>query len=204
MKKTLIALTLLAIGLTAHAQTNTNILGNIPPPAAAAAPATNELPATIIGTLQSYLTQNDPSFNGWQSNHFDLWQAAVFQDENGVPGASAVGNVLGLEVPFWRTASKNTGFHIESMTDFETVFGDVGWQAVGIGYDYNIHQVQISGVLDVDLALQGPMKATAAPGIEFKKASTSLAGASPLIRWDIPIRKSTGAGRVFIGLQFPF
>ena len=74
-------------------------------------------PGTILSTLQSYLVDNDPTYNGWQSNHVDLWQAAVFQDVKGVSGASAVGNVLGLEVPVLRFSSNQFGIHAESLTD---------------------------------------------------------------------------------------
>ena len=147
---------------------------------------------------------NDTNYNGWATYHADLWQAAVFQDVKGVAGASAVGNVLGLEVPVYRWSSNTYALHLESLTDFETVFGDIGWQGLGIGLDYNLHQVQVSFVMDLDIGLKGPTTATIAPGLEFKKASTSLAGVSPLARYDFPIRKNEGAGRVFVGVQFPF
>ena len=170
-----------------------------------AAPTTNNSPApTILGTLEGYLTVNDTNCNIWQSNHFDIFQAAVFQNVNGVPGASAVGNVLGLEVPFYRWSSNTFGLHVESLTDFETVFGDVGWQAMGFGADYNIHQVQVSAGLDLNLGLNGPETLRAAPFIEFKKASTSLNGLSPLFRYEIPIDRKTKSGLFFVGLQLPF
>ena len=159
----------------------------------------NTTPANVIGYLQSYLLNNDTNYNGWDSNHFDLWEAAVFQNVNGTPGASAVGNVLGLEIPIHKY-----NLHVESLTDFETVFGNVGYQALGLGYDYNIHQIQLSAGLDVDVNLNGATTANAVPFIEFKKASTSLGGSSPFLRYEVPIRKSPGAGRFLVGLQVPF
>ena len=196
---------LISMVVAAHAQTNTPPATNAPaPPASTVTPPATVTPSSAITLLQSYLVDNDPTCNVWQSNHFDIWQAAVFQNVNGTPGASAVGNVLGLEVPVWRTTTRNTGLHIESMTDFEQLFGDVGWQGFGLGYDYNIHQVQISFNIDGDIALHGPMTFNIAPGLEFKKASTSLGGISPLFRWQIPIRKQTGWGQILVGAQLPF
>ena len=64
----------------------------------AKAQTTNNTPLNIIGTLQSYIRDNDTNCNLWQTNHIDIWQAAVFQSVNGVPGASAIGNVLGLDL----------------------------------------------------------------------------------------------------------
>ena len=40
----------------------------------------------ILSTLESYFVQNDPSFHGWDSNHFTLVEAAAFASVNGVPG----------------------------------------------------------------------------------------------------------------------
>jgi hypothetical protein len=188
MKKLIVICGLIASCFCADAQSNS---------------APSSVPGQILGTLQSYLINNDPTYNGWQSNHIDLWQAAVFQDVKGVAGASAVGNTLGLEVPVLRFDSNTFGLHLESITDFEQVFGDIGWQGAGVGLDYNLHQVQISFQLDADIGLKGPLTGTVVPGIEFKKASTSLNGVSPIFRYEIPIRKNPGAGRVFIGIQIP-
>lgn len=193
MRKTIAVLTaLLGLSLALEAQTNTNTAPVAPAPA-----------STIVGTLEQYLTVNDPTYNGWQSNHFTVFEAAVFQNVDGVPGASAVGNVLGLEVPVYRTATKLYDVHLESLTDFETVFGNVGWLAAGVAVDCNLHQIQLSAGLDVNLALQGPMTAQAAPFIEFKKASTQLNGASPIFRYEVPIRSRAGAGMFIIGVQVP-
>lgn len=168
--------------------------------------ATNPIPTGttgVIGILQSYLLVNDPTYNGWQSNHVDLWQAAVFRNVSGVPGISAVGNVLGAELPVWRTTNLNSGFHVESLTDFETVFGDVGWQGIGLGYDYNIHQVQISGGLDIDIGLKDALTFRAAPFLEFKKASTLMGGLSPLFRLELEAEKHPSV-MGFVGMQVPF
>jgi len=165
--------------------------------------AQTNTPQSVLDMFTSYLKDNDPNYNGWCSNHFDIWEAAAFQNVNGTPGASAVGNVLGLEIPVWRSVTKSVGLHLESQTDFETVFGDVGYQAVGIGYDYNLHQIQLSAGLDADIGLNGPLTVNAVPFIEFKKASTSLGGASPIFRYELPIRSHPGGGRLLIGVQVP-
>lgn len=165
---------------------------------------TNSTPSTVIGYLEQYLTHNDTNYNGWQSNHFDVWEAAVFQTVAGTPGASAVGNTLGVEFPIYHFSSNNYSVHLESITDFEQVFGDIGWQGVGIGLDYNFHQLQLSAGLDANIGLKGPLTMQAAPYIEFKYASTSLAGASPFVRYEVPIRKNTGSGMFMVGIQFPF
>ena len=201
----IIAITSMLVLLALPVKSQTNVMtNNVNTVINTVTTTSTTTPGTILSTLQSYLVDNDPTYNGWQSNHVDLWQAAVFQDVKGVSGASAVGNVLGLEVPVLRFSSNQFGLHAESLTDFEQVFGDIGWQGVGLGLDYNIHQVQVSFGFDVDMALQGPLTATIVPGIEFKKASTSLNGVSPIFRYEIPIRSHPGAGRVFIGVQVPF
>jgi hypothetical protein len=154
-------------------------------------------PTSILGLLQSYLLQNDPTWNGWQSNHVCIWQAAVFSSVNGTPGASAIGNDLGAEFPIHKY-----NIHIESITRFEQLFGDVHSQAVGVGYDYNIHQIQLSAGVDVeDTFANNAVRAV--PFLEFKKASTSMAGLSPFFRYEFPVQKNPGAGRVLVGMQLP-
>jgi hypothetical protein len=79
----------------------------------------------------------------------------------------------------------------------------VGWQAVGAGYDYNIHQVQISGIFDLDVGLKAAFTVRPALGLEFKKASTSLAGISPIFRVEMEVQKHPGI-LGFVGAQIPF
>ena len=148
----------------------------------------------LLTTLESYLTQNDPTFNGWQSNHFTLFEAAAFASVNGVPGASAQGNVLGLEVPIHKWS-----IHIDSATAFEQLAGDVHSQAVGLGYDYNIHQIHLSAGLDAQYVFTGN-HLQAMPYIEFIKMPTTLYGMAPFFRYQYPISRSPGAGQFLIGL----
>ena len=208
MRKILAAFVAVLLTSTAFAQisttpgalsTNAPILAPVP----TVATTTSSTPTSILTMLEGYLVNNDPTYNGWQSNHFDIWEGAVFANVNGTPGASSVGNDLGLEVPFWRSATKDYGFHVESITRFEQLFGDVHSQAVGIGYDYNIHQIQLSGGVDLETTFANNAW-RAVPFLEFKKASTTLYGLAPFLRYEFPVQKNPGAGRVIVGLQLPF
>ncbi len=181
-----------------HAQTN-GIMGL----AQTNAPVTNPPPAvTGLGSplagLQSYLTVNDPSFNGWSTNKFLLTQTAVFQNVNGTPGASSEGNVLGLEIPIHKWS-----VHMESRTRFEQLFGDVHSQAMGVGYDYVVHQIRLSAGLDGDYAFAGN-RLQAVPFIELIKMPTTLYGLAPVIRYSYPITKAPGAGRIEVGMGLSF
>ena len=154
-------------------------------------------PANLLTLLQSYALDNDPTDNIWDTNKLVLFQAAVFSSVNGTPGASAVGNDLGLELPIHKF-----NVHVESVTRFEQLFGDVHSQAIGVAYDYNLHQIQLSAGVDVEDTFQDNA-VRAVPFLEFKKASTSLAGVSPLFRYEFPIQRNPGAGRVLVGVQMP-
>jgi hypothetical protein len=116
---------------------------------------------------------------------------------NGTPGASAIGNDLGLEVPIHKY-----NIHLEAVTRFEQLFGDVHSEAVGVGYDYSIHQIQLSAGVDVEDTFKNNAW-RAVPFVEFKKASTSMYGLSPFFRYEFPVQKDPGAGRVLVGLQIP-
>lgn len=185
--KTLIAvLTLSLCCIAAKAQTNTP-----------GAMSTNIAPSSILGMLQSYAIDNDQTYNGFESNKLSLWQGAVFSSVNGVPGASSIGNDMGLEIPIHKYH-----LHIESVTRFEQLFGDVHSQAIGIGYDYNLHQIQLSAGLDVEDSFANNA-VRAVPFIEFKKASTTLFGLGTLFRYEFPIESKPGAGRVIVGAFIP-
>lgn len=179
---TLLAMLALAV-LPAKAQTN---LPPIP------------TPNGVLQELQSYLVNNDQSYNGWLSNKFTLWEAAAFSSVKGVPGESSIGNDLGLEVPVHKY-----NLHLDSVTRFEQVFGDIAFQQVGIAYDYNLHQIQLSAGLD-GRYMFAASRLQAVPFIEFKKASTSLLGTSPFIRYSLPVQSKPGAGEVDIGLSISF
>ena len=181
MKKTALAIIAALAALTGslHAQTNT-------------------APSSVLTELQSYLANNDTNYNGWASNHFTLWESAVFASVNGTPGESTLGNDLGIEIPIHKYS-----LHLDSITRFEQVFGDIGSQSAGLAYDYNIHQVQLSAGLDMRYVFTGS-HAEAVPYIELKKSSTSLYGTAPFLRYSYPIQKSPGAGEVDIGLSISF
>jgi len=193
MKK-YIAVLGLGLSVCANAQTNTNIVVT----------TTTTTAVTPLNLFTSYLTVNDTNYNGWTNNHLVIGEAAVFQNVNGVQGASAVGNVMYAEIPVLHLNNGVNSIHIDSLTDFETVFGDVQWQGIGVGYDYNLHQIQLSAGADVNLQLNGPFVASFAPYIELKKAATQMGGTSPFLRYEVPINKTTKAGLLFVGVAFPF
>lgn len=165
---------------------------------AAPAPPVLSLTNGPIQLLESYLVDNDPAFNGWQSNHFTVWQAAVFASVNGTPGASAEGNDLGLEVPVYAHE-----ISLDSVTRFEQVFGDIHSQQFGLQYDYNLNQIQASVGLDARYTFTGHA-VNAVPYVELKKASTSLRGIGTFLRYGLPIRKNPGGGEVDVGVEAPF
>src|SRR5580698_839876 len=112
-----------------------------PPPTSASASLETNGPLSL---LESFIANNDMNYNGWTNAHFTIWQAAAFANVNGVPGASSEGNDLGFEVPIHKYS-----LHLDSVTRFEQLFGDIGSQQVGLGYDYTLHQLQLSAGLDV-------------------------------------------------------
>ena len=183
--KNIIAVLLLTLAITVPAKAQTN---------ATATPT----PSSIFTTLESYLVNNDPAYNGWTNNSFTVWQAAVFSSVNGTAGESAIGNDLGAEIPL--RFIKFASLHLDSVTRFEQLFGDVASQSVGIAYDYSVHQIQVSAGLDARYRFTGN-HVQAVPYIEFKKASTSLYGTAPFIRYSFPIQGKPGAGEVDIGLS---
>ena len=74
--------------------------------------------------------------------------------------------------------------HLDSVTRFEELFGDVAFQQFGIGYDYSLHQIHASGGVSVrdtfyDTAIRPVF------WLEFAKASTQLGGASPFFRFNV-------------------
>ena len=224
MKKATILLALISAVLGAQAQTviwdganyiqSTNssgqvVLTPVPVPKAVSPIVGQVLPSTTTTTtitaasaplsmLESYIVDNDTNYQGWNSNSFTLWEAAAFQQVNGVPGASAIGNDLGLEVPI-----HSFNLHVDSVTEFETLFGDIHFQKIGLAYDYNWGQIQMSAGLDADIQLAGPLTLHMEPYFEFKKAATST-GLAPFIRYGYPIQRHAGAGIVYTGLQIPF
>lgn len=160
-----------------------------------ATPAAPNAAVGPLGELQSFLLNNDTSTEPWTTNAFSLWEAAAFQNQNGVAGISPVGNDLGLEIPIHKW-----GIHLDSVTEFETVFGDIHSQAVGVAYDYNLYQIQLSAGLDVDMGLAKSLTVNAEPYFEFKKASTALPALAPFIRYGYPIRSRSGAGKIYVGV----
>jgi hypothetical protein len=163
-----------------------------------AGPGVPAVPNAAIGPLeelQSFMLNNDTSTQPWTSNLFSLWEAAAFQNVNGVAGVSPVGNDLGLEIPIHKY-----NIHLDSVTEFETVFGDVHSQAIGIAYDYNLYQIQLSAGLDAEMGLAKAFTIHAEPYFEFKKASTALPALAPFIRYGYPIRSRAGAGKIYIGV----
>lgn len=161
----------------------------------------------ILQTFENYITLNDTNWNGWNSNHFTLWQGATFANVQGVPGASTIGNDLGLELPIYhvKVGPDLTGYslHLDSATRFETLFGDVHSQQVGLALDYNLHQVQLSAGLDARYQFIGS-QVVAVPYLELKKASTLLNGLSPFLRYGYPARGKSGAGEITIGMCVEF
>lgn len=164
----------------------------------ATAEAQTNPPSTVIGELESYLANNDTNYNGWTNTTLTLWEAAVFSSVNGTAGESPIGNDLGAEI-----AIHKYSLHIDSVTRFETLFGDVAAQSAGLAYDYDIHQIQLSIGLDARYLFTGH-HVEAVPYMEFKKASTSLYGTAPFIRYSFPIQNKPGAGEVDIGLAISF
>ena len=163
----------------------------------APAPTATATSQNILAILQSYLVDNDPTCYIWNSNHFTLWQGAVFSSVNGTPGASAVGNDLGAAIPIHKY-----NISIESVTRFEQLFGDVHSQAVGVQYNYDLHQIQLSGGVDVECTFANNAW-RAVPFLQFAKASTTLAGLCPIFRYEFPVQKDPGAGRVIVGICLP-
>ena len=138
------------------------------------------------------------TYNGWTNHTLTLWQAAVYSSVNGTPGESSIGNDLGLEI-----AIHKYNLHLDSVTRFEQLAGDVHHQQFGVAYDYNVHQIQLSAGIDARYVFTGS-QLQAVPYLEFKKASTSLYGTAPFIRYSLPIRKNPGAGEVDVGLAISF
>lgn len=163
-------------------------------PSALAVLSSNSL-AGPLATVESYLLDNDTNYHGFDSNAFMLFQSAVFSSVKGVPGASSIGNDLGLDVPFHKY-----NLALDSVTRFEQVFGDVGNQQVGVQYDYNDYQVQFYGGFDVRYQFAGH-RVIAVPYVGLAKASTGIPSLSPFIRWSYPITSKPGAGEVDIGLD---
>jgi hypothetical protein len=189
MKK-IVMIVVTLVTLSAAAQTNSILNTN------GISTLTNTI--TPLGYLESYLVDNDTNYNGWTNNHFTVFQSAVFSNVKGVPGASTLGNDLGLEVPYhaW-----NVSF--ESVTRFEQLFGDVHEQSFGAAYDYNLHQVQLSGGVDLRYTFDGH-RVQGVPFVEVKKASTQLQGLSPFARYSYPISGHANAGELEIGLCIKF
>jgi hypothetical protein len=194
IKSLLLAAALLCASL-AHAQTNLppapSVPTNVPPDIAAGL-------SNPFSLLESYVADNDPAFNGWESNHFTLWQSAVFSDVKGVTWASSVGNDLGLEVPIHK-------YHIaiDSVTRFEQLFGDVHDQQVGVQYEYDLHQLRLAGGLDGRYTFTGK-RLQAVPYVELEKASTQLHGVGALLRYGYPITSKSGAGEIEVGAFVSF
>jgi len=178
MKTKIAIIAALAAALTLNAQTN--------------------LTTGPLSTLESYLTQNDPTFHGWDINKFTLWQAAAFANVNGVAGASSVGNGVGLEIPLHKYS-----IHLDSVTDFEQLFGDVHAQSFGLGYDYNLNQIHLSAGFDAQYTFTGN-SVHAMPYVELIKQPTTLHGLAPFLRYAYPITRSPGAGRFYVGLGITF
>lgn len=190
--KVLIAITTL-IPFISMGQTNPPVINtNIPPSIQQA------LSMNPISLLESYIVDNDTNYNGWLSNHFSLWQAAVFSTVHGVPGASAVGNDMGLEVPVYKHA-----LSVDSVTRFEQLFGDIHSQQIGVSYSYNMNQIQLSAGLDGRYNFIGH-HLEAVPYVELKKASTLLHGVGTILRYSFPIQKNAGGGEVEIGAVVSF
>ncbi len=196
MKKILILAVFIALTVPAFAQTKTTNIVTTTVTNVLTLPV-QQLPTGLTdlpGTLQSYFVDNDPNWNGWASNKFTVWQAAAFSSVNGVAGASSVGNGLGLEVPFHKWH-----LHLDSVTDFEQLFGDVHAQSFGVGYDYTRNQIHLSAGLDAQYTFAGHTL-RAMPYIELIKQPTTLYGVAPFLRYAYPVNKSPGAGKFYVGL----
>lgn len=195
MKKVLLSLVAVA-ALAAPAFAQTNIFSTNTPLNAVTGP---------LSTLESYILDNDTNYNGWASNSFVLWEAAVFANVNGTPGASSIGNDMGLEVPFHNFTSKAilSSLSLDTSARFDALFGDLQAAQLGLAYNYNLYQVQMSAGLDGRYTMSGG-GLEAVPYFEFKKASTALPMLAPFIRYSYPILKKPGAGEVDIGLQISF
>lgn len=188
--------------LSTQAQMNPAPLGAAPLPPTLATNVTVVSPPTSLadlpGTIQSYFLNNDPAFNGWLTNKFLIWQAAKFANVNGVAGASSLGNSVGLEIPIHKY-----NIHVDSSTDFEQLFGDVHAQAFGLGLDYAVHQIHLSGGLDAQYVFLSH-HLQAMPYVELCKMPTTLYGLAPFLRYAYPISKAPGAGVFLIGVGLSF
>jgi len=98
------------------------------------------LPQSIENLFTQGVNTNDTL---WQSNSFSVWQAAAFASVQGVDGESSLGNDLGLEVPIHKWS-----LHIDSVTRFEQLAGDVDFQQFGLGYDYDYYNILLTGGVD--------------------------------------------------------
>lgn len=163
------------------------------------------IPAGPLSTLQSYLVNNDMTYTGWDSNYFTLSEGAVFSSVGGTPGASSLGNDMGLEVPLhsFSTNAWLRNLSIDSQTRFETVFGDIHSQQLGVAFNYNYGQVQLSAGLAGRYGFTKGDGLHAVPFVELKKA-TSVAGTSPFVRYAFPITSKPGAGEIDLGICFTF
>ena len=159
-----------------------------------------------FSTLEGYLVNNDLTYTGWDSNVFTLWQGAVFSSVSGVPGAASIGNDMGLEVPLHSFSSQSLISHlaVDSVTRFETVFGDVHSQQLGVAYNYNYGQIQLSAGIGARYGFTSGDGLHAVPWVEFKKASTGVPGVCPGVRYSYPIESKAGAGEIDLMLTFSF
>lgn len=169
--------------LAAHGQTNNSPFTVTATPALPAIPSNGPL-----SLLESYLVDNDPTYNGWTNVGVTLWQAAAFSSVSGVDGESPVGNDFGIQLPL-RVFSK-TGFvsnlEVDEVTRFEALFGDVAQEQIGIGYAYCLHQLKLEAGLSGRYAWQGGT-VQAVPWVGLQKASTQLSGLGTFLRASAPL-----------------
>lgn len=193
-KISIITALLVAGAISLNAQTNAPVVSTNGAGQVSVSPQSLPAQPGIAETLQSYLINNDTTFNGWSTNHFTAIEAVKFANVNGVPGASALGNVVGLEIPIHKWS-----VHFDTLVDFEQLFGDVHSLAVGVGYDYNIHQIHLSGGVDVqDVFTNNHVQAV--PYVELMKMPTTLYGLAPFLRWQYPISRHPGGGEFLVGI----
>lgn len=192
----ILLIVLLAVLLLWTVDGHAQVTNTVPPPLAI--PTLDQLQTNaalgVLSLAESYLVDNDPLYDGWESNAFSLNQSAVFSDVKGVAGASTLGNDLGVDIPIHKY-----NISIDEVTRFEQLFGDVGMVEGGVQYNYNDYQVQMSGGIDIRDTFQGH-RIQAVPYVQIAKASTGIPALSPFARYEFPISSHSGAGELKIGL----
>jgi hypothetical protein len=143
MKKLITIAAIIASVLAGEAQTN----APLPSVSATNVPLSTNIFNDLLNLPQSLETLVTQGVNLndtlWNSNSFTFWEAACFANVHGVAGESSQGNDLGLEVPIHQW-----NMHVDSVTRFEQLMGDIGNQQFGAAYDLIYYNILFSGGCD--------------------------------------------------------